>query len=508
MIKVKDGTNINKLSNGSHKIIIFNCEQCNKEVEQQYRNYIKQRNGKLCRSCRNKKTANNNDVKEKQSIASKKMWENEEHRKHMSDVLSKACKKAWENPNRKREPNNKTEYNILLNSIQKDNHTLLTTENEYKKNNTIKIKCPNGHIYKTNYTKWKLGHRCLECRKVNFNEIIQSFADEKYILLSNENDYINNNTKLKYKCPKGHIHNISWSNWILGHRCAKCADTISKAELEISEYVEQLGLNILNKDRIIINPFELDIVIPDKKVAIEYCGLYWHGERKGKYKKYHLNKLDRCNEQGYRLITIFEDEWLHKKNIVKNRLRHILQNSNDKIYARNCIIKEISNREALIFAETYHIQGYHNSSIRLGAYYNDNLVAIMTFAKGNIAKGSKNLKNVWELSRFCISDIPIIGIASKLLKYFQRNYEWEVIYSYADRRWSDGNVYSKIGFNNEYNTKPNYWYFKDTKRFHRFNFRKDKIKHLGNGTEWDIMQNQGYDRIWDCGNIKYMINKE
>ena len=129
----------------------------------------------------------------------------------------------------------------------------------------------------------------------------------------------------------------------------------------------------------------------------------------------------------------------------------------------------------------------------------------MTFSKGNISKGSSTKLGVWELNRFCVSR-PVIGIAGKLLKYFEVNYKPNEIFSFADRRWSDGNVYNKIGFTFVCYTQPNYWYFKDNKkRLHRFNFRKDKIKHLGteNQTEWEIMQEQGYDRIWDCGKLVY-----
>ena len=105
----------------------------------------------------------------------------------------------------------------------------------------------------------------------------------------------------------------------------------------------------------------------------------------------------------------------------------------------------------------------------------------------------------------------VIGIAGKLFEHFKDNYEWDNIFSYADRRWSDGSLYKIIGFDFVYNTSPNYWYFKeDNKRIHRFNFRKDKIKHLGNEeqTEWEIMQEQGWNRIWDCGSMKFVIKSE
>jgi hypothetical protein len=308
-------------------------------------------------------------------------------------------------------------------------------------------------------------------------------------------------------CPKGTKHTISWSNWQLGHRCPCCNIGMSKAEKEISEFITDFGIPIELKNRSIINPLELDIIIPEKHIAIEYNGLYYHGVKNGtKDSIYHLNKLLECNNKGYRLITIFEDEWITRKEIVKNRLKHILIKEKG-LYARNCKIVEITPRIAKEFIDKYHIQGYVQSSIKLGAYYENELVAVMTFAKGNISKGSSHKTNIWELSRFCTSH-SVTGIAGKLLKYFERNYEWVEIFSYADLRWSEGNLYKQIGFNLIGTTKPNYWYFKDnTKRLHRFNFRKDKIKHLASNemqTEWDIMKEQGYDKIYDCGSLKFV----
>jgi len=133
----------------------------------------------------------------------------------------------------------------------------------------------------------------------------------------------------------------------------------------------------------------------------------------------------------------------------------------------------------------------------------------MTFSHGNISKGSKKTEYVWELSRFCIKiGYHIPGISGKLLSYFKKNFKWKEIFSYADRRWSDGDVYYKLGFNLNSITKPNYWYTKDgTKRIHRFNLRK-KEEEPSNIPEWVLRLQEGYYRIWDCGNLKFsMINK-
>ena len=164
----------------------------------------------------------------------------------------------------------------------------------------------------------------------------------------------------------------------------------------------------------------------------------------------------------------------------------------------------------------YHIQGICQSSIQLGAYYNNNLVSVMTFGKQRRIMGFKNNNNNnnnnYELLRFATSQ-NVVGIGGKLLSYFIKNYDPKKIISYADKRWthSTNNVYEKIGFKKINNGTPNYWYIHKKnfqRRYHRFSFRKTELnKKLQTFdptlTEWENMQLNGYDRIWDCGSLKY-----
>jgi len=384
---------------------------------------------------------------------------------------------------------------------------------EYK---TIKYKidliCPKGHEISMWWGDFKNGVRCKFCcyagrgerYKKDFTEIKNSFISKGYELITKEEEYVNAFTQLKFKCTKGHINSIRWNSWQQGQRCSSCSHITSRAEQEIFEFISSYFSDAVQKDRNIISPLELDIIIPSNKIAIEYCGLYWHSENGGhKGRKYHLNKLERCANVGYRLITIFEDEFMFNKELVFDRLKYILGISeNDSIYARKCEIKEITPKQARDFCKQYHTQGYVGSKVRLGAFFGNELVAVMTFSKPSIAKGNYNT-NQYELSRFCTVG-NVVGIASKLLKYFENNYTPETIFSYADRRWSDGGLYNKLGFEFSHYSTPNYWYIVDGKRVHRFAFRKSVIGGDKSLTEWEIMQSNGYDRIWDCGNYKFM----
>jgi hypothetical protein len=255
-------------------------------------------------------------------------------------------------------------------------------------------------------------------------------------------------------------------------------------------------------------------VIPTLQLAIEMNGNYWHSESVNPDKKYHLNKTELCENNGYKLLQIFEDEITYKSTIVKARLKHLLGITKYRIFGRKCTIRQIDTEVKNKFLNKYHIQGEDKSSVKLGAYYRNHLVAVMTFCKLRKALGQIHEEGSFELSRFAtVSNFTVIGIAGKLLKHFENNFEITKIITYADRRWSTGNLYKKLGFELDHVSMPNYWYIKNyhEERIHRFNFRKDvlwgKLKNFDESkSEWENMKNNGYDRIWDCGNLVFVKN--
>lgn len=283
-----------------------------------------------------------------------------------------------------------------------------------------------------------------------------------------------------------------------------------KMEKEFGEFLESnIKLNIIRNDRKKIYPKEIDFYIPDLKLAIELDGLFWHSDLY-KEKSYHLEKTLNLRKIGIRTIHIFEDEWNNKTDLVKNKILHISKSSPcNKIYARKCIIKEINTNECSIFLEKHHIQGKDNSFIKLGAYFNNVLVSVMTFSKPRVALGNSGKEDFLELSRFASeSNSIVIGTASKIFSYFLKNYKYSKIISYADLRWTDfdKNLYTSMGFNKISQTTPGYFWCKNGHRYHRFGFTKQKLIKLGhcaNKTEAEIMGELGYYRIWDCGHLKY-----
>ena len=329
--------------------------------------------------------------------------------------------------------------------------------------------------------------------------------------------YINNKEKVCIICPKHGEFLQTPDDHLQGKGCSKCANQISKPENEIYQLCNSyIGENnVIQRERELIKPYELDIYIPSLKFAIEYNGLRWHSEKYGKDKKYHLNKLNFCKNKGVKLLQIFEDEYISNRDIVFNKIKHILHVCNElpKIMGRKCIIKEINKEESELFLNKYHIQGFVRSTTYLGAFYNDNLIAVMTFKK----EEKNGLK--WELNRFA-SDYHYIcqGVGGKLFKYFIKSYSPNEIKSFADRRWTideKNNIYIQLGFKFDSYTPVEYRYFKESDgiiRQHKFNFRKDRLnRKFGlplTMTENEMTSKLGYTKIWDCGLIKYVWKKD
>jgi len=289
---------------------------------------------------------------------------------------------------------------------------------------------------------------------------------------------------------------------------------ISNMEKDLISFIENNYTGkIITNNRKLVKGFEIDIFLPEINLAIEFNGLFWHSELKGKTRLYHLNKTQECEKQNIQLIHVFEDEWMYQKEIIKSRILNLLRKTPNKIYARKCIIKSINNNIKNKFLNDNHIQGEDKSKFKYGLYYNNELVSIITFGKLRKVTGNISKDNQYELIRFCNKlNTNVIGGFSKLLKHFIKQESPQKIISYADRRWSIGNVYEKNGFNFIHNTSPNYWYMKYYKqREHRFKYIKSNLPNILPNfnpmlSEWENMKNNKYDRIWDCGSKKYEYN--
>ena len=312
------------------------------------------------------------------------------------------------------------------------------------------------------------------------------------------------------KCKKcNHLFNAI-PNHLFDERrynyCSNCSIGYGATQNEVSDFCKQYYEDVECNNRKILDGKEIDVYIPEIKLGIEFNGLYWHGECKGKKdKNYHLNKTLLAKEKGIQLIHIFEDEWIEKQEIVKSILLAKMGKLTNRIFARKCEIKEINNNNiARDFLDNHHIQGYVRGT-HIGLYYNNVLVSMASFGKNRYSNGG------YELLRFCNHCyLTVVGGMSKLIKYFIRHNYINKLITYADLRFGIGHSYNTCGFVKTHISPPGYFYTDSFSRESRIKYQKHKLSNKlkifdSNLTEWENMQLNGYDRIWDCGNNVYEL---
>lgn len=344
----------------------------------------------------------------------------------------------------------------------------------------------------------------------DYNEefIRDNFVKDNKFLLDEIVEYFNisyshaENIKIRY--------NLHMSN----------KNAFHKSELEVIDYIKSLLPNeeVYNNCRTIIKKedgtrYELDIYIPSRKLAIEYDGLYWHGihdinEDNEINSSKHLKKTESCEREGIRLLHIFENEWMNpvKNRVWKSMIKNILGLTKRRIYARNCEIREVSVSDTVKFLEENHLQPSSKSEIKLGLYYLGELVSVMTFGRPRY-----NKQIDYELIRYCNKiDTSVIGAASKLFNYFIKTYSPQSVISYADRKWSTGNLYYTLGFRLDHISPPSYFYVESNGTVHhRGEFKKmylkDKLEIFDESlTESQNMFNNKYYKIYDCGTYAFV----
>lgn len=448
-----------------------------------------------------------------------------------STIKNKVCGHTWEvRPSYIRDrgigikcptcnkTNRKKTTEQVLQEIISLGYTTITSIGEYTgSKNYINITYACGHSDSTICSDLLLKGTKSICRQCTpqsyggkshevFEEEVSIIAPHLTLLeeYAGDNNYIKVSSSKCYHTWKINPHNFLAKSTLIN--CPICEPkfkeslSTSAGEIELYEWIKSVYSGwVVHSDRSILEGAELDIVVPDKGFAIEYNGEYWHStEYKDKY--YHYNKTKNTRDNiDYQLIHIFEYQWKTKKDIVKSRIINLLGLSN-VIYARKCIIKEISfPRE---FLNANHIQGAGSQTkYNYGLYYADTLVAIMTFSAARFGNSAN-----YELVRYCsILNSTVVGGASKLFTYFKKLNPNKSICSYSDANWGIGNLYKKLGFTKT-NSEISYFYSNGiSSPINRFSVQKHKLKdkfpqfYDDNKTEAEIMKLAGYYKIYTAG---------
>lgn len=393
-----------------------------------------------------------------------------------------------------------------------DNYRKTTEYTEKVKRSSMKKW---GVLHPSQSAVFKDSHKRLMFQKFvssdRFKNFTPAFSFDEY---DGVTDIFNRKYAFKCnRCGRTDLHDIADGKDI---RCSKCDKrTISRFQEGVLNFVQSILPNesILVNDRTVLFPQELDIYIPGKNIAIETDGLFYHSEVMGhKNKNYHLHKTTACMMKGIRLIHIFENEWTQTSEIVQSILQTLLGVDGVVIAARKLEVRKIlSPRDKSAFLESNHLQGNDHATVSYGLYDVDKLIALMSFVRSRFDKTLE-----WEMSRFCtLRGHRVQGGAAKLFSHFIKTHNPQSIVSYSDRRYFSGAMYLKLGMVFAANTPQSYYYILD--RYdtlqNRMTWQKSKLKNKlltfdPNLTEWQNMQVNGFDRIWDCGNLKFVWKSE
>ena len=347
--------------------------------------------------------------------------------------------------------------------------------------------------------------------------ILEKIDPNKYTFLGFDKEV--DTTHLKFNCNEcGNDFDILTYQFYMriGSKtpiCTKCHPISSTSSIKQEEILQFIKNNwtgdIITSDTTQIYPRELDFYFPSLGVAFEFNGVFCHSSR-FKSKEYHKEKWDSCTQKEIKLYTIWEDDYLLKRDIVESFILNKLGLSKAKVWARKCNIKEVSYPVSRDFLDRNHLQGDCKSSVRLGLYFGDELISLMCFSKIRLPISRKGGEGIWEMTRFCSKNFTnCVGGASKLLHYFTKNYPWIQIQTYSDNMISDGALYEKLGFSHISTSQPGYWYLVNGIRKHRFNYRKRFLVKRGydsTKTEREITEELGLVRIWNSGNKKWVLN--
>jgi hypothetical protein len=298
--------------------------------------------------------------------------------------------------------------------------------------------------------------------------------------------------------------------------CTVCnrpdSNVTSEIERFLSDEIEKNGILVeRNIKGLVKSKHEIDIFLKDFSIGVEVNGIKFHNDSYGKGEKYHIDKTRIFNEVGISILHFFDDEISEKTDLVLSTIISKIGKSK-RMFARKCKIGHVERIDAKKFLDENHLQGFVDSRYNIGLFVDGTLVSIMTFGSRRKSMGSVSKIGEWELLRFCnLKGHSVVGGASKLFSHFVKENDPIEVTSYANLRWSNGNLYEKLGFNLVSQTAPSYWYFYKNKRVHRYALRKQILVSMGHDpskSESEIISDLQIPKIYDCGNLKYSWYKK
>jgi len=397
----------------------------------------------------------------------------------------------------------------------------------------VEIVCPrHGSFWQKPEYHWK-GSGCPHCYHEDIRGASQRLSNADFVARAaaalpphfdfSKAQYENSSTPVEVRCTEHEQTFYANPRGLMAgeNPCPSCNHMKSKPEQEIADFLS-LFTTVVQRDRSIIAPKELDIYLPEHNLAIEYCGMYWHSHKdqddERKNKRRHAEKYRLCAEKGIRLITIFESEWLARPQTIRRLLRAATGNLRGRLMARKCELRSVSNAEARAFYEKHHPQGGAGHGHHYALFWQGKMVACMRFTLGSNDRGHSAANRQWTLSRYA-TRLSVAGAAGRLFKAFVKEHEPEVVKSFSDNRLFSGGMYEQLGFTLEEEVGPDYqvWSQKLGLRPKPHYQRRQIPKRLKEHgvvdhfdpksdprTEAQMTYLMGAGRIYDCGKKRWV----
>lgn len=357
----------------------------------------------------------------------------------------------------------------------------------------VKILCREHGIFMQTPQKHLYGQGCPICgnkrknkdRTLKYDVFLQRANRKhnfKYIYYYY--DIKNEHIMIDIMCPKHGLFPQRIYDHLNGHGCPVCGIQLSNAEIELFDFIKELGFSdVVKSNRTIIKPYEIDIYIPSLKIGIEYNGLKWHSDEFKPNNLYHLNKLEMCSEKGVELIQIFEDEYVKHKDAVLNRFEYILLPHNPSINYEILKCNIVSEETASLFTNKFNTEAFKPSVSYVGCYLNDEIIGVMLLAHS---------ENGIIITQFSENSTDNHDIIFKSLFYFvKETFKTTEIVIYADRRWLSSNeasLYESLGFKKAEILNPTF-------------------KYIVNNERVSESDSENVHKIWDCGLVKYVYKR-
>lgn len=371
---------------------------------------------------------------------------------------------------------------------------------------------------------------CPECKKETVSDAL-SLTHEEFIERALERHgprysyplygYTSSKEKLPILCKVHGPFEQTPEAHMSGQGCPKCAG--SNLENDLAEFLDSIGASYVRGDKKVLDGKELDFLFPDKGIAIELNGNYWHSSAMTRWKSsswvrnHQKSKTDLCAKKGIRLLHYYEADLRNSLSAVHDQIRIVLGLNTRKVYARGTTLKRLDWKQAKAFLDRHHLQGAGKPGTAYGLFYKGELRAAMVFTTVTSNRKAQITNSVAELARFS-SDGQVVGGASKLLAAFRVEHpEVETIISYSDRRWATGAMYEILGFRFTHNTPPDYMYISTNmhgKLLHKSGFRRAALarkfpdKFDPALSERENCHRLGFYQIFNCGLTKWTLTPQ